>query len=589
MATITSTQAGDWDQTSTWVGGVVPGDGDVAIIVHEVTVTGSVTVGTSGVEDTVAISIDSGGKLNIGDGVAPTQFFCRGDLDINATTDGALTVRGNLWFDDSAAGGSYSYKLITPRQTDVIERTTPALKVRGTSDNGVLIAATNTNCRIANDGTSYVGLIDAEYCHFAKVGTASEDAIYAYMRYDCKVRMINCSWHGCGRVYIVSNESDGHIEIENSEFRFPLNARSLQIAFAGASGGTRILRHCVMEGQARINSAANVTFDQCYMETLVMSQAPSVSIASFDSNFIASPEQIPAQSSGKCTNSYIYKSDPSTINPHYYSCPHPLDYEVIGNIFEFSGNDPQGDCINGFAPDAPHSLTIENNIILPNADGNHSGTLHPHQGNANATTKIQNNTFIIGGDAGGIPTGETYIGHTGQVAYIRNNIGWDNTVRNYATAYLYPPSPTDMVAASDLDYNCFTTTLTGTNGVGMNGYIFSSGTPGANNVNEDPQFVDPDRDLAKWSAEVLGNTGTDQEKREAAVEQIKLMNQPYDLKYDANATTANLVAYVRAGFAPQNQNLKGAGHDGRDIGAVAVATPLKNSRVCLGVGVGLGL
>jgi len=74
-AAITSAQTGNWNESSTWVGGSIPGDGDTATIAagHTVTVNVNTTVGTtSGTAHGVLIkgtSAVSYGKLIVSDGV----------------------------------------------------------------------------------------------------------------------------------------------------------------------------------------------------------------------------------------------------------------------------------------------------------------------------------------------------------------------------------------------------------------------------------------------------------------------------------------------------------------------------------------
>jgi hypothetical protein len=79
MATRTSTQTGNWADTSTWGGSAAPGDGDIAIITsgHTVTVAANATVGSNSanVGDAVEIrATDSTtfGKLIVNDGVTLT-------------------------------------------------------------------------------------------------------------------------------------------------------------------------------------------------------------------------------------------------------------------------------------------------------------------------------------------------------------------------------------------------------------------------------------------------------------------------------------------------------------------------------------
>jgi len=65
--TIRSTQAGDWSDTATWVGGVVPTNGDTVVVTHDVVVDVNVTIGRSGpsgnprIAGPTAVDADGGG------------------------------------------------------------------------------------------------------------------------------------------------------------------------------------------------------------------------------------------------------------------------------------------------------------------------------------------------------------------------------------------------------------------------------------------------------------------------------------------------------------------------------------------------
>jgi hypothetical protein len=79
MATRTSSQSGNWSDSSTWGGNTPPGDGDIAVIAtgHTVTVTANVTVGSNSSNVGNAITINGTnsstfGKLIVNDAVTLT-------------------------------------------------------------------------------------------------------------------------------------------------------------------------------------------------------------------------------------------------------------------------------------------------------------------------------------------------------------------------------------------------------------------------------------------------------------------------------------------------------------------------------------
>lgn len=118
-AAYTTQRSGNWsvvstDPSSPWYDNgaqtalaAVPGDGDTATVGHALTVDANTTVGTSGIEGTVAVTINAG-SLTINQDV---RLICRGGLTQNNTP---LTLQAGaaLEFDSSAsaAPSTTSYK-----------------------------------------------------------------------------------------------------------------------------------------------------------------------------------------------------------------------------------------------------------------------------------------------------------------------------------------------------------------------------------------------------------------------------------------------------------------------------------------------
>lgn len=89
-----------------------------------------------------------------------------------------------------------------------------------------------------------------------------------------------------------------------------------------------------------------------------------------------------------------------------------------------------------------------------------------------------------------------------------------------------------------------------------------------------PNFVDPTRDLATWDAYEGSGTGT-------AVAGINYLlkkngfNSTTKIQSDTQSVKSviDLLAWVRAGYAPQNTSLDNTGYGGVDIGAIDVSIP----------------
>jgi len=93
MATITSAASGLSNVGATWVGGIVPIDGDKVIIAntHTVTLTGTHIWGD---DTTTAITINTGGILRASR-TANSSLTCRGDLIVNGEIDYGKTTAGS--------------------------------------------------------------------------------------------------------------------------------------------------------------------------------------------------------------------------------------------------------------------------------------------------------------------------------------------------------------------------------------------------------------------------------------------------------------------------------------------------------------
>ena len=107
-AAITAAQTGNWNQTSTWTGGVIPGNGDTANIPNgiTVTVTASTSVGTSVHADySYVSSFVVGGTIPGGSGT------CTVTMGAATTIDGAGQQPTNCTFSSGVITVTPSFPL----------------------------------------------------------------------------------------------------------------------------------------------------------------------------------------------------------------------------------------------------------------------------------------------------------------------------------------------------------------------------------------------------------------------------------------------------------------------------------------------
>ncbi len=255
-----------------------------------------------------------------------------------------------------------------------------------------------------------------------------------------------------------------------------------------------------------------------------------------------------------------------------------------GLVAQSAGCDMQGDLILHCDTNTL-SHVIKNCLILPNAQGDSSGTLLTMGFSNNGTINVTHCTAFTGGQPA-VSISESGTGHANSLDSLKSCIAWCDPTR--ATAQLNttdhtkywgdggaygpylisdtnnPGNPAlgvqDLLTAGAGDYNCYNCNA-GFPGYSGKGYhINTSVTPGAHDVEADPAFVDNTRSFWKWAIS-RGSTGTTISAQVAdGLSYIRAV---------PTLTRTSLIPYIQAGFAPTNASLHGTAHDAGDIGAVA--------------------
>lgn len=583
MAARTTAASGNWSAGATWTGGVVPGNGDTVTINHSVTVTDNRTVGTSPVSGsaTPAVLIASGVSLTINTGVT---FTCRGDFQLSAsnTVRSLIMNAGAIFeFDASAAGtpATTKYRMLSASQ---YAGSQPSIYINGSSGSRCTFRSNasggNGYITPASGAANYYGLLDAQYCDFTRIGDATNPAISFRANSDGSdsfaslQRLVNCIFDACGDVY--SDQAAGahaKITIQNCTWKNSVGTYNLNFSCYNDKLGTtsvRLVDGCVFDKQVFFQAPRDVTITNNLFNLgwLTTSTDVAEGWAGFNYNFIRAINGTDTFiANGSMLDCFFLFNDSAATNPHFLQVASTAatPITVDGVFFEFDGSDPNGDCILIGTPAGARTVNIQNCIVLPNSGNDDSGTLVSALGNANITMAINKNTFIAG-SAGGVAVGETYTGHAGMLSSFKNNLAWDTSARGYK---LFDSGTNDsvsnLVTSANANYNGGYNLLAGSNLKGYNNLEFSSGSPGANDVTGDPQFVDSTRDLAKWSTS-LGGLGT----VASALTELKKRNDASG--YNNSYTVPNLIAYIRAGFTPQNSIYDNTGESGVDIGAVTV-------------------
>jgi hypothetical protein len=582
-AACASNAAGPWSTAGTWTscGGGSPGIGDTASITHAVTVSANTTVGTSPAGGNTVITLSSSGSLTVNSGVSLTV---RGGIEVSSNT---LTLESGsiLEFDASNATTPLSQKYELRLGTG--HNQTPQLIANGTSGSHVTIRSNSGGGNAwINDGTGPwlrgAGHLDLEYVDFLRIGDSSNRAIrmsptnsgdYIYIR--------NCTFDttgGLGGTYN-ANTDLANYQIEDNNFTNTAATEAWRLENATSyTSGTRTILRNVFDKHVLLYTPGGFTIQDNYFHEALASTDGQWT--TFRHNFVRltnSYNEVLLR--GSTYRNFWYWDEPTQTNPHFAQAP-LYTLTVDGDIFESDGTGAgDGDCILGDVPGVARTLTVQNCIVLPNANGANSGTLVSLLGNANVTLAMNHNTGLVG-TQGLLAVGETYTGHAGMVTSYKSNIAYDTSARGYHILDSgVNDSVSDLITPANANYNNGYNVVAGSNLKGYNNLEFSSGSPGANDLAVNPNFVDSSRDFAKWD-QSLGGAGTDSN----AITELRKRGLS---TWDSNYSIQNLITYVRAGFAPTNASLQNAGHDGVTIGAVeyqAAASGQAGGITMLGVG-----
>ena len=319
---------------------------------------------------------------------------------------------------------------------------------------------------------------------------------------------------------------------------------------AGAGAYVRTISNNVFDKHCTLYAPRNLTCTGNYFGASFVNSATdhTEGMADFSGNFIRLDDSYYdcMPNATVVDSNYFFYNDSDATNPHLSEAAGyaaNATQTVSNNVFEFDGSDATGDCIMINDAGAAFTTTITNNLFLPNAAGECSGTPFSALGDANTTIVFNHNTCCVGTQ--GCVVGETYGGHPGMLSSFKSNIFWSNVS---GTGYkLYDSGSddavTDLVTSGNCNYNCGynldTTKGAKSYGAAASGadLEFSSGSPGANDQDVNPQFVAGTRDLASWDA-ALGGAGT----VAGALSGLQAGTAGY--------TIAALLTWVKAGYSP---------------------------------------
>lgn len=529
MAAITTQANGFWDVSGTWTGGTIPGNGDTVTLNHTVTVRDSRIVGVSPAAGagTPAMQINAAFTIT-----AAGTLTCRGDVQLSGVT---FTNSGIFEFDAHLAGVPATALYIF--QIGHFPSDAAAILIPSGSSGAHCVFRSNAggaHGRFTNNGNDHSGQVQGSWGDFQSIGDASNPAIAPLLGNGDTFSLTDCTFDSsCGSIgnnATSGGNNDCNIALLRVTMDGATGGIAYQIPIGAPTTGTRSMKFCYMTNFVDFGHIENWVIEDSTLAVLY-TYIGSGTWTSFLRVFLATTDPLAiVEFSGVVTDCYYIRVG-NQNNPHFFDTVNASS-RVTGTVFECpDGTDGSGDCVAHNGGVLPGSDRIDHCIVLDDGADHDSGTMSTCLGDANTRVTIEHNTYH-GGQ--GAYFGESFAGVAG-MGIVRNNISW---ARSAGTAYIIKADPgviANVVQGADAHHNG-RFNAHATNGYDPN-LTFSPATQGSGDVSGDPQFVDVNRGVKKWSTS-LGGAGTTLD----AMARIKA----------GTATIAQLLTYVKAGFAPQN-------------------------------------
>jgi hypothetical protein len=574
MATYESEATGNYNADATWAGSGTPGVTDTTNINngHVVTITAGFTQ-TAGV-----ITVKAGGDLRLTGGQTVTlESGATLVLTNNGVTCGRLSHTGTgVAFVIPNAASSY-------------------ISATGISNANrcEIWGSSNANSIRIEYGAAFYrcGLVRFQYAHLKYLGTSGTAyAVHAVPTGADTCFIKDSLVEYCGEVFL--DESGGIGATADLQFLRNTHQNSqgtYTYRFGAANAlttGTRLFQRNVCDKQVWWLDAQDWTVGEAsegdgngnyFHESVLGSESSSSLFTAFDGNLIrlTAADSATIGGGGPIRRNY-FLLDYDLNNPHAVNASNYVAQTIADNVFESTGSSyANGDMIACLTGSATRLITITGNLMLPRrGDSRGPGCLVVVVGTAASglTVAINHNTatgYNESSTTGAFNVQETNAGTAGMVTSCRSNLAWSNgAVAGMVAVNMKGggSATTDYVTSANLDYNGKWSLGTGSNGVGYDQFVFSSGSPGAHDVvlSADP-FVDKDRDIAAWAVTQGSAGGTEAARTTDALNYLRARNES---TWNGTSTILALWTWVRNGFKVTAASLNNAGHDGATIGAM---------------------
>lgn len=596
MATITSAATGNWVDGGTWVGGIAPGNGDIAIIAtgHTITATASLTIGTAPDNlTTYVIDCQGTGMLTINTGVTVT---CKGNVRFNGGASVRLRINGNgrLYFDTTARTSS-------PKTYRILNSSTEfTLYMRGTNKDTLATIEADSGGYWYGErtaGGSGLNLLDIQYgkwiraydgtsgtagfawrCNRNSAGTA---ATVNYLLMDtCRPILMVDS--GSGRTASFTN-----VFKYNSE-----GSRFYTIVWGGyGASNTATMTNVVSDSTNNVDTGPVVVTNCIFYNDNSLAYYGTNSrnnVVAWPHASGESPGAIFDGGSSTASNDLLdclLWARSTAGNPHFRvfsgsatTGTHTAD----GVVFAYSGTDGGGDLCNGVQTASSGTYTYRNTVTTLNSNGNSPGVLLAPLVDGTYTISVNNNSVAIN-QYGVLFFGENpgIDGHPGMVPVFKNNhayLGGD-TVVGGALVHLGSTGVSERLTAAGADYNW---TEAGTAfDTAAECYESGSGTqtvPTAANetYNIPSNCIAITRNLEDWAGwwgARIGASGNANADATFANALNLMIYAARDEMYTATDMVQLMLQYLRRGWVPTATAMRGQGDDTRTPSAFGMWAP----------------
>lgn len=533
---IVSQQTGNWGDGSTWVGGVVPGNGDEVSLFHTISDTDTRTVGVSVTTGSIAINFNSTGTIHV---TSTGHIVARGYTQYTAgasnLTDAVDVDGGGAWEFDASQSTSPTtiHYGFFPSGSSGFRK----FKVSGSSSAYASLynTVTSTTAAITENGQTSGGVYELLYASVTRMtfDLAFNNGGSQPVKWDAQ----HSSFTSCGLITITGTmESSATFRHEYNYHQSSLGPTifTMNMSSKKEALGTRSFKGNIFD----IKMSPNLGMGDFTIRDNFMGAGYDAGIASFSlftNNFVRMTQaNITMGADGAMSDSYIWW-DEDRQNPHVFTTSISSNVSMTGMIWgqsgraRSSGADDSGEFWLQTGPGLVSTMSITNSIFLANAAGFQSLEITSLLGTASTPTFSNNrfdcehNTYFGGWNNGNLSLppfaaldySETSNMAPGTVDSFRSNLLWNamvstmpaqffkvldvgNASSNLAVGFGTGPTQ-DVCAPSRCDYNAgyiALSTATGTNtatytnqGDGYGGKF--SSTPGVHDVNgQNPNFVD---------------------------------------------------------------------------------------------------